>query len=208
MRGNRGDAARGRRSASACLMHAPPWFPSTGRSGRLTNAGRHVQPMAGGDLIAGCRDGVLHRTGDGRAHRHRARQGRDLVVAPGRRFCDGAGHLVDALHRHARLRPAHSLGLRPAHHPAVAGPGHRLVGVRTVAGFAAHPAAPEIGRRRPADGHRYRRHALRWHGCNAHAAGHRLRPGLAAFFAAGSGGRFVDRLVRSLPPARAAHPHR
>ena len=208
MRGNRGDAAHGRRRASACLMHAPPWFPSTGRSGRLTNAGRHVQPVAGGDLAAGRRDGFIHRAGDGRAHGDRPGQGRGLVVAAGRRLRHGPGHLVDAFHRHAGFRPAHSIGLRPSHHPALACACHRLIGVRAVAGLAAHPAPPAIGGRRPADGHRHRRHALRWHGCNAHAAGHRLRPGLAAVLADGGGGCLLDRAVRGVPAARPAHPHR
>jgi hypothetical protein len=72
-----------------------------------------------------------------------------------------------------------------------------LVSLRTLP----HPP----GRRRAADGHRHCRHALRRHGGDAHAAGHRLRPGLAAVLADGGGGRLVDRAVRGVPPARAAH---
>jgi NO-binding membrane sensor protein with MHYT domain len=70
------------------------------------------------------------------------------------------------------------------------------------------PCPTRAGRRRAADGHRHCRHALRWHGGDAHAAGHRLRPGLAAVLADGGGGRLVDRAVRGVPPARAAHPCR
>ncbi|KAG1548218.1 hypothetical protein G6F50_013471 [Rhizopus delemar] len=202
---SRGAATIGQRSAPARLMHAPPWFPSTGRSGRLTNAGRHVQPVAGGDLGAGGRDGLVHRAGDGRAHGHCTRQGRGLVVAAGRRLRHGPGHLVDALHRHAGLQPAHSARIRPADHPAFAGTGHRFVGVRAVAGFAAHPAASAAGRWCAADGHRHCWHALRWHGRHAHAPGHRIRPRLAAVLVDGGGRRLVDRAVCGVPPARAAH---
>ncbi len=90
----------------------------------------------------------------------------------------------------------------------LAGLGDRFVGIRTVAGLAAYSAASTAGRRCPADGHRHRRHALRRHGRNAHAARHRLRPGLAAAITDGGGRRLVDSPVCCVPPAWAAHPYR
>src|SRR5438105_921707 len=81
------------------------------------------------------------------------------------------GHLVDALHRHARLSHADAGQLR---HRADGSFAH-CCGGGDRRRLLCHRHTPSdtgpIGPQRPCHGHRNRRHALHGHGCDAHGGG-------------------------------------
>ena len=120
-------------------------------------------------------------------------------LARGGLLRDGHGHLVDALHRHARLQPAHPHGLRHPDHARLDGDRGRGLGLRAGDGDAHHDGPRPPGVRRHPDGHRHLRHALHRHGGHGDFAADPVRVAAVRRFR-----RHRDRggLRRALDPSR------
>src|ERR1051325_5247703 len=124
---------------------------------------RHLQLLVGARLPAGCDPGVLYGARPRNAHQGVERPFR-AAVARGGRILHGDWHLVDALHRHARLQPAGPAGLRRADHAAVdADRGGRLR-IRPAHRRPRYARAEAPGDRGRADGVGHRLDALHRHG--------------------------------------------
>ena len=100
-----------------------------------------------------------------------------MAVDRRRRILDGDRHLVDALHRHARVPPADRDGLRPGPDGRVVRHRGRRVGLRAADLSPQRSDDPRHRGSGPVHRFRHLRHALHGHGRNEDVAGHRLRPG-------------------------------